>query len=178
MKAFVAKKWEKEEAVQWAIAPEHSRVPRTVEEKAMSLNVTPVTLYRWLAEPEVQDVIRRERAKQLSRYDHAVFKAMADSAQILGREGHADRVLFLKLRGYDPDSLSVKHEVEHKIDSTILPDDALSKVLAIQMAEKMVERFGVDMEDARIVMEENFSESLAPREVVGLDRLGLVDGEG
>jgi hypothetical protein len=174
---FAAKKWEKEEAIRWAVMPEHSRVPRSLDDKAQSLHVSVTTLRKWLEEPESIRIILKERSKLLSRYDHAVFKAMTDTAQILGREGHADRVLFLKLRGYDPDTISVKHEVEHRVDSSVLPDEALSRVLAIQVAEKMAEKFGVDIEDARIVMEENFNESLAPRQLGGLERLGLVDGQ-
>lgn len=108
--------------IAWAGQPQASREPRTIEEFAPTvLGCTSKAVRNWKAKnwgsyPTIDEAVAWCQAAPLLRFRRDIYNALAESAVIVGRDGHQDRKLALEILGdYKP-----KGEVEVKAPE--LPD--------------------------------------------------------
>lgn len=151
---FKTPKEVKELFINWlCIHPKH-REPATITAFAEKYKISRRTCHKWKDSPEVDEEVRRRRARDLMDKDPMVLDALVKSAMILGKEGAADRKLYFEIRGYDTKTLNIKSEVVHKIRLDSMTDEQLALVaasenLSPEEVKEAAAELGVSEEKAR-----------------------------
>jgi hypothetical protein len=83
----------------WLALPSAKRKPKTQVELADSLKVNVATLSVWKTIPEFRAKVDEEIARWADEEDAEVIEAMILTAQTPGKDGTADRKLYLQWRG-------------------------------------------------------------------------------
>jgi len=93
--------WRKAAYIAWAASPKKGRVPALEDDMAQLLGYTAARTFRkWKKEnPDIDAAIREMKLAPLEEHLADVITAWVDSALIVGRDGHADRKLFLERAG-------------------------------------------------------------------------------
>lgn len=93
--------WRKAAYIAWSASPKRGRVPALEDEMAHLLGYTAARTFRkWKKEnPDIDAAIREMKLAPLDEHLADVLVAWIESAQIVGRDGHADRKLFLERAG-------------------------------------------------------------------------------
>lgn len=93
--------WRKAAYIAWSASPKKGRQPALEDEMARLLGYTAARTFRkWKKEnPDIDAAIREMKLAPLEEHLADVITAWVDSALIVGRDGHADRKLFLERAG-------------------------------------------------------------------------------
>jgi hypothetical protein len=83
----------------WLAKPQRLRKPETQGELALQLKVHETTLSSWKTIPEFRARVDEEIARWADEEDAEVIEAMILTAQTPGKDGTADRKLYLQWRG-------------------------------------------------------------------------------
>jgi hypothetical protein len=95
----------------WLALPAAKRNPKTQVELAEALKVNPATLSVWKTIPEFRDRVDEEIARWADEEDADVIEAMILTAQTPGKDGTADRKLYLQWRGKLVEKVDGKIEI-------------------------------------------------------------------
>ncbi|TXH11552.1 MAG: hypothetical protein E6R03_14290 [Hyphomicrobiaceae bacterium] len=93
--------WRKAAYIAWSASPKRGRQPALEDDMARLLGYTAARTFRkWKKEnPDIDAAIREMKLAPLEEHLADVITAWVDSALIVGRDGHADRKLFLERAG-------------------------------------------------------------------------------
>lgn len=108
----------------WLALPTAKRKPTTQAELADTLKVNCATLSVWKTIPELRARIDEEIARWADEEDAEVIEAMILTAQTPGKNGTADRKLYLQWRG------KLVEKVEGKLEVTDPYSEAIKRARA------------------------------------------------
>jgi hypothetical protein len=95
----------------WLALPSAKRKPKTQAELSDTLKVNCATLSVWKTIPEFRARVDEEIARWADEEDAEVIEAMILTAQTPGKDGTADRKLYLQWRGKLVEKVDAKLEV-------------------------------------------------------------------
>lgn len=105
--------------IQWLANPSANRTPNTQADLASELGVAEKTLVLWKSLPGFRKAVQ-EAIEELAGDDDAeIIEALKDSAKTKGREGSADRKLYLQWRGWLVEKKAVEHTGNADAESII-----------------------------------------------------------
>jgi hypothetical protein len=113
----------------WLALPSAKRKPKTQIELAAVLKVNEATLSVWKTIPEFRARVDEEIARWADDEDAEVIEAMILTAQTPGKDGTADRKLYLQWRG----------KLVEKVDSKVEITDPYSEMIKRIRSERKLD---------------------------------------